>query len=203
MNARNKWRLALMMGLLYAVQGAWWPLFTVHLRELGVSGRERGWLFATMAIAAILSPLGIGRIADRFLAAERMLALVYAVGGAMLLVPALGIAHAFVPMFALFLAYWLLTVPGLGLSNAIALRNLDHPREDFGAVRLWGTVGWMAVGWVVSFVMFARGSGNSTHGAFEAFWMGAFLSIVLAISRIWPSVRDAAIQERGSPRSLR
>ena len=33
MSARERWwRLAGMMALVYAVQGAWWPLLAVHLR---------------------------------------------------------------------------------------------------------------------------------------------------------------------------
>src|SRR4051812_39606838 len=59
-----RWRLSTMMALVYAVQGAWWPLLTVHLNELGVSGRGRGWIFATMAIASIATPLGAGQVAD-------------------------------------------------------------------------------------------------------------------------------------------
>lgn len=201
MKERTSWRLALMMALLYAAQGAWWPLFTVHLRELGLSGRERGLIFATMAIAAILSPLGFGRIADRFLPAEKMLAIIYAVGSVMLLSAAANLIHSFAALFVLFLCYWLLTVPGLGLSNTIALRHLDRPRDDFGRIRLWGTVGWMGIGWVVSYLMFARGSGGSSRGAFEAFGVGAGLSIGLAIwSRTLPSTPPLAIERQPGSR---
>ena len=42
MRARIHWRLSGMMALLYAVQGAFWPLLAVHLRDLGIDGRGRG-----------------------------------------------------------------------------------------------------------------------------------------------------------------
>lgn len=171
-------RLALMMALLYAVQGAWWPVLTVHLQDLGIGDRARGWIFATLAIAALASPLVAGHIADRRLAMQKMLAILYAAGTALLLVPALGLAGGAGPLFTLFLMYWLLVVPGLGLSSALALRNLERPGEQFGGVRLWGTVGWMVVGWVVSLAMAATGEGK---GAVAAFWVAAVLSGVFSL----------------------
>ena len=47
---RVKVRLSGMMALVYSVQGAFWPLLSIHLLDLGVSERGRGWIFATMAI---------------------------------------------------------------------------------------------------------------------------------------------------------
>lgn len=167
MGSNVRGRLAWMMALLYAVQGAWWPVLTVHLRDLGLGDRERGWVFATIAIAALASPLVAGHVADRRMAMQRMLALIYAIGTGILLVPALGLLHRAGPLFALFLTYWLLVVPGLALSSALALRNLERPGEQFGGVRLWGTVGWMVVGWVVSLAMAARGDGRGTTAAFQ------------------------------------
>src|SRR5947208_8269558 len=78
-------RLSILMGLAYAVQGAWWPLLAVHLTDLGVSGRGRGWIFATLAISALITPPIAGRLADRSIAAQRLLALIYALGTALLL----------------------------------------------------------------------------------------------------------------------
>ena len=52
MKTRGRWRLSVMMGLLYAVQGSFWPLLGVHLGEISVTGRARGWIFASQALAA-------------------------------------------------------------------------------------------------------------------------------------------------------
>ncbi|HEX8202853.1 MAG TPA: MFS transporter, partial [Isosphaeraceae bacterium] len=84
-------------------------------------------------------------------------------------------------LFALFLTYWLLTAAAYGLCNALALRNLEHPLEQFGGVRLWGTVGWMTAGWLVWAVLAETagptGAGGGTHGAFG---VGAALSVLFA-----------------------
>ena len=83
----TKARLSVMMALAYAVQGAWWPILALHLNSLGISERHRGWLFATLAMAAIVAPPIAGRIADRSLAAQRLLSLLYAAGSIVLAFP--------------------------------------------------------------------------------------------------------------------
>jgi MFS family permease len=170
-----------MMAGVYAVQGAWWPMLAVHLQDQHVEGRARGWIFATMAIACLLTPLGVGQIADRKMPAQRLLALIYALGTGLLALMASGAVRGAWPTFVLLLAYWLLTAPGLGLCAAIALRHLERPSHEFGGVRLWGTVGWMAIGWVVTAAMALRGAGLSGRGAHEAFAVAAVVSAAFAI----------------------
>ena len=87
---RNRWRLSAMMALVYAVQGAFWPLLAVHLADLGIKGRDRGWIFATLAIGSTAVPLGAGQLVDRLMATQRVLALIYAVGTGLLAVLASG-----------------------------------------------------------------------------------------------------------------
>src|ERR1700735_3004979 len=158
MKTNKRWRLALMMALVYAVQGAYWPLLAVHLADLGIGGRGRGWIFATLAIGSLAAPLGAGQVVDRFMATQRFLALTYAVGTGLLIL----VASAFVTqvgwMFLVFLAFWLVVGPAYSLSNSLAMRNLGDPLREFGWVRAWGTAGWMIAGWVVSLVMLFSGS---------------------------------------------
>jgi MFS family permease len=169
-----------MMALIYAVQGAWWPLLAVHLQDLGISGRGRGAIFATLALAAFATPLGAGQLADRLLPTQRLLALIYAVGSVGLAVFAVGPSTRFAPLFGLFLAYWLITAPSYSLANSLAFRNLPRPAEQFGRVRLWGTVGWMVVGWAVSAILGMSGTADPGRGTHEAFWVAAALSLVFA-----------------------
>ena len=110
----ERWRLAVMMALVYAVQGSFWPLLAVHLADLGIGGRGRGWIFATLAIGSMAVPLGAGQLVDRLMATQRLLALIYAVGH--------GAAGGRWPrgwsaqagwMFVVFLAYWCVDRPGV------------------------------------------------------------------------------------------
>ena len=177
---RIRWRLSLLMALVWAVQGAFWPLLAVHLRDLGIGGRERGWIFATLALGSFVMPLGAGHLVDRLWPTERLLALIYAVGTGFLVPFALGVTSHAWALFGLFLAYWLLTAPAVSLSASLVLRHIERPREEFGAVRLWGTFGWMSVGWLVAAVLAVSGSTRVGHGAYEAFWVAAGLSLLLA-----------------------
>ena len=180
MEARTRLRLSVMMALVYAVQGAFWPLLAIHLKDLGIAGRERGWIFATLAIGSFLMPLGAGQLVDRFLAGERLLGVIFAVAAGFLAVIAAGLISGAGGLFGLFLVFWLIVAPAFALANAIALRHLPRPQEQFAGVRLWGTVGWMAVGWAVSLLMVWSGSANLGRGAFEAFWIASALALVVA-----------------------
>src|SRR5262249_59426505 len=68
-------RLSLLLGLLYAVPGSVVPLFSLRLKELGFTPAEIGWCCATQAIGSLLAPLLAGQIADRWVAADRCLAI--------------------------------------------------------------------------------------------------------------------------------
>jgi MFS family permease len=173
-------RLSLMMALAYAVQGAFWPLLAVHLKDLGIAGRERGWIFATLAIGSFAMPLGAGQLVDRFVAGQRVVAVIFAVAAGFLVVLAAGLVSSPSTLLALFLVFWMITAPAYALVNAIALRHVPRPHEQFAGVRLWGTVGWMAIGWTVSLMMAWSGSAHEGRGAFEAFWVAAALAAVMA-----------------------
>jgi MFS family permease len=181
MGASVRWRLAAMMVLVYAVQGAWWPMLAVHLQELGISGRGRGWIFATLSIASLATPLGAGQVADRLLATQRLLSLMYGLGAGLLLLVATGAIAGTGPLFATLLIYWLLLAPSYSLTNSLAFRNLERPREQFGGVRMWGTIGWMAVGWLVTGVLEVRGPGRSGHGVYEVFWVAAAAAAIACL----------------------
>ena len=198
MNASVRVRLSVMMALIYAVQGAWWPMLALHLGDLGLSGRERGWIFAAYPLAAVLMSLGAGSLVDRLMPAQRYLSLCYGLGTAFLLTVALGLKVAPPVLFVLFLAYWLVIAPTYGISGAIAFRNLQRPEAEYGKVRMWGTVGWMAAGWLVSAAMASSGSSMAGGGAFEAFWVAGTSSAALAVFALFlPDTPPLAIAGRG------
>ena len=175
-----KTRLAVMMALVQAVQGAFWPLLSIHLVDLGISERHRGWIFATLAIGSFAMPLGAGQLVDRLMPTQKFLAWSFACGTALLTLMASNVSTHVAWVFGLFLVYWLIMAPSYALSNSLAFRNLKRPDRDFGLVRLWGTVGWMVVGWIVSMVMAWSGT-HVGRGVSEAFWIAAGLSAVTAV----------------------
>src|ERR1700691_3740431 len=69
-----RWRLTVLMFLLYAPAGAVVPLFSLHLKELQFAPVDLGWACATQSLGALIAPLVAGQIADRWVASERCLA---------------------------------------------------------------------------------------------------------------------------------
>ena len=47
------------------------------------------------------------------------------------------------------LVFWLIMVPVVTIGNALTFSHLRDPAKQFGKIRLWGTVGWVAAGWMM------------------------------------------------------
>ena len=143
-----KGRLAAMMFLEFFVWSAWYVTLGTWLSQrLHFTGGQVGLLAGTTAVGAIVSPFLVGWVADVFLPAQRVLALLHGVG-AVLLFLASGQTR-FGPLYALILLYALFFMPTLSLVNAIAFRHLTDLKREFGPIRVMGTVGWIAAGLTV------------------------------------------------------
>jgi predicted MFS family arabinose efflux permease len=44
-------------------------------------------------------------------------------------------------------------VPTISVTNSIAFANLQDAQKEFGPVRLWGTIGWIAASWPFIFIL--------------------------------------------------
>lgn len=143
-------RLSLMMFLEFAAWGAWSAFIAGHMHNLGFTGWQIGFVFSTVAFGALASPLIAGWIADRFLPVQFFTAICH-LAGAVLLAMAWR-QSAFVPLWWWMFFYALLYTPTLALTNAIAFRHIGDAK-NFGAVRVWGTLGWIAVAWLFSFYL--------------------------------------------------
>ena len=136
-------KLSVMMFLQYAIWGAWAvDLSRVLETELGFSGRALGLMYSLLPLANLLAPFTAGQVADRWMPAQKALALFHLLGGGLMLL--MGYQDALGPMMLLLLLYSLLFAPTLALTNSVALQNLKDPRRDFGPIRVWGTLGWIA-----------------------------------------------------------
>jgi nucleoside transporter len=140
--------LSLMMVLQYAVWGVWLPLLALYLTAatdaggLGFTGGQVGWILGVSGcLGALASPFLGGQIADRFMNAERYLAILLVVGGCVKFATAS--ATTFPVFLALSIAYWVAYMPTLALTNSIAMKHLDGSERRFPRVRVWGTIGWI------------------------------------------------------------
>ena len=134
-----------MMFLQYAIWGAWLPLLWFFLADhRGMEPGQIGNIFAFGAVGAIVAPFIAGQIADRWFATEKFLAFSHLAGG--LLVWQLASVESYAGFLGFSLAYSLLYSPTMPLTNSLAFHHLPDRDRDFGQVRVWGTVGWIAAG---------------------------------------------------------
>jgi hypothetical protein len=95
------------------------------------------------------------------------------VGGVSMI--ALSTTTSFWPFFAFMLVHCLFYVPTISITNSIAFSNVKDQQKDFGLVRLWGTIGWIAASWPFIFIIadWARIPAFGSVGFTE--WLGAVL----------------------------
>jgi MFS family permease len=132
-------------------------------------------------MGSVIVPLGAGQLVDRLLRTQRYMALAYGLGAVLLALLASGSVLQPRWLFLLFLAFWMIVAPCFGLCNSLAMRHLHNPTREFGGIRLWGTIGWMATGWLVSMVLGWTGADRIGGGCHEAFLIAMVLSIILAL----------------------
>ncbi len=144
-------RLGGMMFLQFFVWGAWYVTIGNFMVAEGMADLTH-WPYTVNPIAAIIAPFFLGLVADRFFATEKVLGVLHLLGGAvMLFVPA---AAASPELFiALLLLYNLCYMPTLALANSLAFHNIDNQERQFPIIRVFGTVGWIAAGLFIGFVL--------------------------------------------------
>ena len=151
MNLRLKSRLGLMMFLQYFVWGAWYVTLGTWLSAtLKFTGEQIGWAAGSTAIGAIVSPFFVGLIADRWCATQKLLGSLHLAGAVLLI----GTARqsSFPALYTGVLAYSLCYMPTLALSNALAFRQMREPQQEFGPIRVFGTMGWIVAGLIVGYL---------------------------------------------------
>ncbi len=146
-------RLSIMMFLQYAVWGAWLPLAGRYLSApaadggLGFTGGQIGLILGLAgSIGAIASPFIAGQLADRYFRTERFLTALLLIGGGLKWYTAS--QTTFSSWLWLSILYSVVYMPTLALSNSMAFAHLDDRDRQFPKVRVWGTIGWIAVSWI-------------------------------------------------------
>lgn len=148
MNHAARAHLSVMMFLQYFIWGAWYVTMGTYLLSQGFSGLQVGSAYSTVAWGALLAPLIVGMIADRFFAAQKVLGLLHLLGAALLFAASRVTEPG--ALFWVLLAYALAYSPTLGVANTVAFSQMAEPAQEFPKVRVLGTLGWIVAGWLVS-----------------------------------------------------
>lgn len=138
-------RLGTMMFVEYFIWGSWYVTVGTWLsKATHCNGRQIGLVAGATAIGAIVAPFFVGLVADRMFATEKVLAVLHIVGGALLLLASK--QSAFTTIYGFILLYCLCFMPTLALTNSLSFRQMNDPKQEFGAVRVLGTAGWIVAG---------------------------------------------------------
>lgn len=143
----------------FAVWGAYLTSMGSYLAGIGI-GANIGWFYSVQGIVSIFMPAIVGIVADRWIPAQRMLALCHLIAATALSVVAyIGLSHE-APTFAQIFPWYTLSVaaymPTLALSNAVSYNALERAGMDtvkaFPPIRIFGTIGFIASMWLVDLI---------------------------------------------------
>lgn len=175
-----KIRLSLMMFLEFFVWGSWYVTMGTFLgTNIQAKDQDISLAFSTQSLGAILAPFLVGLIADRYFQAQKILGSIHLVGAVMLY--GLHQAVDFTTFFPILLGYMILFMPTLALVNSISFNQMAQPEKEFSGVRIWGTIGWIAAGILISTLAWDSQEGLR-EGLLQNTWkLAAGASLLLGI----------------------
>ncbi|WP_312333987.1 nucleoside permease [Sphingobacterium sp.] len=196
MSSTIKFKLSFMMFLEFFIWGGWFvTLGTFLSKNLNATEFEKANVFSTQSLGAIIAPFIVGMIADRYFNAERILGVLHLVG-AVLMYQMYGAADM-ATFYPYVLAYMILYMPTLALTSSVSFRQLTNPEKQFSGIRIWGTIGWIVAGLVISYFWDAKAS----EGALKnTFLLSGVASLVLGIfSFALPKTPPVKLDENEKP----
>lgn len=172
---RNK--LFLMMLIEIFIWGAWQPKIFAYMGMLNFEPWQISLGGSVFGIASIVAIFFSNQFADRNFSAERFLAASNLIGGLCLI--AASQVQSFGLFFTFFVAYAIVYVPTISVTNSVAFSHLKDPANEFGFVRAGGTVGWIVASWPFIFLLGAEATQAQTKwilivAGLASFAMAAF-----------------------------
>ena len=175
MKSTTRFQLSFMMFLEFFIWGGWFVTLGTYLGiNLEASGTEIASAFSTQSWGAIIAPFIIGLIADRYFNAEKILGFLHIIGAVLMYF--MYQSEDFATFYPLVLAYMLLYMPTLALVNSVAFNQMKDPAKEFSFIRVFGTIGWIVAGLVISYVFFW----DSPEARQEGMLRNTFLMVAIA-----------------------
>jgi nucleoside transporter len=200
MKSGIQFRLSAMMFLQFFIWGSWYTTIAVFMTNEGMETLTH-WPYTVNPVAAIIAPFFLGLIADRYFSTEKVLAVLHLLGGAFMLI-APQTTGAPVLFITMLLLYNLCYMPTLGLANSLAFHNIGDQEKDFPVIRVFGTIGWIAAGLFISFIL-VNFSNDLPEKTSLPLYTAGVASIILGIySFSLPHTPPPAVGQKVSLRSI-
>ena len=168
-------RLMAMMFLQFFIWGAWYATGGNYMKARGMT--DIIYLaYLASPIGSIVAPFFLGMIADRLFPVQKVLGVMHVLSGLFVIAAPLvaeGPSASRWLFLAALLLHMLCYMPTVGLAMATAFHLLKNKEREFPLVRVFGTLGWIAAGILVSYLlqgdttalpMYVAGAGGLVNG---------------------------------------
>ena len=146
------------------------------LGPLQMSGKQTGWIYATLPLASMITPLLAGQLADKYVDTRWILAACHAVGVLLLFVASR--TSKFKPLFLVMLGYSALYAATIPLVNSLMFSHLTDPGKQSPGIFIWAPVAWALVGYALTgWRNLRKGEGDGS----DCLKFAAILSVVMAL----------------------
>lgn len=172
-------KLSAMMFLEFAIWGAWYPVLAARLLgPLGFSGKQTGWIYATIPLGCIFMPMVAGQVADRWINTELILAGAHLAGTLLLFMAAW--KRKFTSLFGTLLVYALFYAATLPLVNSLMFHHLklNGAGDKFPYVFMWAPIAWALAGYFLTGWRWVFKTGEEGR---DCLVLGGVLSVVMAV----------------------
>jgi nucleoside transporter len=170
-----------MMFLQFFIWGGWFVTLGTFLgNNLSATGGQIAMAFSTQSWGAIIAPVFIGLIADRYFNAERILGVLHLLGFGLLYL--MSETKDFSVFYPYVFGYMILYMPTLALVNSVSFNQMKDTAAEFPLIRTFGTIGWIISGIVISYVFGWDAQDSIAEGALSnTFKMVAIASLLLGV----------------------
>jgi len=182
--------LKLLYFLLFAAIGAFSPFVNVYYGSIGLSGTQIGLVNTLGPLAGMLSAALCGMLNDRF--GKTRLLMGIGILGAIAAALALSTVRAFALIVLIACVYGLFASTVMPLIDGTTMSLLGDDRQSYGALRGWGTLGFIVTTATVGFIL-------DRTGLRAVFFVYALIMGLLLVASI--GLPERPIHLRGSLRA--
>jgi nucleoside transporter len=165
-----------MMFLQYMMFAVWWVPLAAYLKNMEVTATYQFWILSVMPLGCLLAPV-FCMVADRHFASQKVLTALNFGCAVLFFIGARQTSPA--AMFVILLLAMLCYMPTWSLTNAIAMANF--PSEKFPAIRVFGSIGWVACAVFSLIAATSLFGGKAIDGTAIPLYCGAGVALVAAL----------------------
>lgn len=184
MNHPSRVALSAITFFLFVVFGSTMPVMSLYLISyLGFTGTQAGIILSASAISTFISPVLGTVVADRFISVEKVFSLCLIISG--ILMGVLYSVETFSAFLVLFILHMIFAGPTATLLNTIVFHHISDRKRDYGKIRVWGTIGWIAAGWIIGFFVLNPANGGTASSLRYTLIISSFTSIILGFATLF------------------